>query len=43
MFVISAVIYWILLLLTRNFREQELEFVPGGKILNMLGQMLRVY
>lgn len=41
--VISAAIYWILLLLTRNFREQELEFIPGGKILNILGQMLHVY
>lgn len=43
LFVISAAIYWILLLLARNFREQELEFISGGKILNMLGQMLRVY
>lgn len=41
--VISVAIYWIILLLTRNFREQELEFIPGGKILNVLGQMLRVY
>ena len=41
--VISALVYWILLLLTRNFREQELEFIPGGKTLGMLGQMLRVY
>lgn len=40
---IFSAIYWILLLLTRNFREQELEYIPGGKILNMLGQMLRVY
>lgn len=40
---IFAAIYWSLLLLTRNFREQELEFIPGGKILNMLGQLLRVY
>lgn len=43
MLVISAVIYWIFLLLTRNFREQELEFIPGGRILNALGQMLHVY
>lgn len=43
MLVISGAIYWILLLLARNFREQELESIPGGKILNLFGQMLRVY
>lgn len=42
LFVISSAVYYILLLLTRNFREQELEFIPGGKILNILGQMLHV-
>lgn len=41
--VISGMVYWALLLLTRNFREQELEFIPGGRVLNMLGQMLRVF
>lgn len=40
---ISSAIYWFTLLLTRNFREQELEYIPGGKILSMFGQLLRVY
>lgn len=42
-FVISSLVYWALLLLARNFREQELEVIPGGRLLNMLGQLLRVY
>ena len=36
-------LYWILLLLLRNFREQEIENVPGGKLIRLLGQMLRVF
>lgn len=42
-FILAASIYWSALLLLRNFREQELEIVPGGRLINMLGQMLRVY
>lgn len=41
--ILSAALYWAGLLLLRNFREQELEMVPGGKLLNALGQMLRVF
>ncbi|MCM1056163.1 MAG: hypothetical protein NC517_00930 [Firmicutes bacterium] len=42
-FILSAALYWAGLLLLRNFREQELEMIPGGKLLNALGQMLRVF
>lgn len=42
-FILAAVIYWVALLLLRNFREQELEFITGGRLIGMLGQMLRVY
>lgn len=42
-FVISSLVYWALLLLARDIREQELEVIPGGRLLNMLGQLLRVY
>lgn len=42
-FAISSVIYWAILLLSRSFREQELEMIPGGKLLNALGQMLHVF
>ncbi|MCM1192367.1 MAG: hypothetical protein NC123_13420 [Butyrivibrio sp.] len=41
--ILSAALYWAGLLLLRNFREQELEAIPGGKLLNALGQMLRVF
>lgn len=41
--ILSGVLYWTGLLLLRNFREQELEMIPGGKLLNALGQMLRVF
>ncbi len=39
---VSGALYWTGLLLFRNFREQELEVIPGGKLLNALGQLLRV-
>lgn len=41
--ILSAALYWAGLILLRNFREQELEMIPGGKLLNALGQMLRVF
>lgn len=41
--VVGIVLYMFLILLTRNFREQELNYIPGGKWLLRLGQLLRVY
>lgn len=41
--ILTYVLYWVMLLLVRNFREQELEIIPGGKLLGTLGQMLRVF
>lgn len=40
--VVSLAVYWLLLLLARNFSEQELENIPGGKLIITIGQMLRV-
>lgn len=40
---VSGAVYWAGLLLLRNFSEQELEHIPGGKIIFGLGQMLNVY
>lgn len=42
-FVVSIVLYWAALLLLRNFRDQELEVIPGGRLIRSLGQMLRVF
>lgn len=39
-FALAGAVYWGLLLLFRNFNEQELEVIPGGGLLNRLGQML---
>lgn len=33
----------LLLVLLRNFKEQELNYIPGGKLIRSLGQLLRVY
>lgn len=41
--VVSFVLYWASLLLLRNFREQELEVIPGGQLIRSLGQMLHVF
>ncbi len=39
----SWILYWCALVLLRNFREQELKYVPAGGIVRALGQILRVY
>lgn len=41
--VVSAALYWVALLLLRNFRESELEAIPGGRLIRALGQMLHVF
>lgn len=40
--VITGGVYWFLLLLLRTFRGQDLTYVPGGKLLRMLGKALRL-
>lgn len=42
-FVPAFVVYWVILLLLRCFREQELRHLPGGKMLRGAGQILRVF
>jgi len=37
------ILYWIILMLLRNFREQELSFVPCGRLIQIIGKMFRVY
>ena len=41
--VLGQVCYWTVLLLIRNFGEQELGYIPGGKIIRKLGQLMRVF
>ena len=36
-------VYWMILLLFRNFKEQELDVILGGKLMYALGQVFRVY
>lgn len=40
---VTGAFYWATLILLRNFREQELESIPGGKLIGAIGQLLRVY
>lgn len=42
-FIVATLIYWVVLLLLRNFKEQDLDVVPGGKLIYALGQVLHVY
>lgn len=42
-FAVSGAVYWGLLLALRNFKEQELEVIPGGRLIGALGQRLRFY
>lgn len=40
--VLGSMVYWAALLLLRSFREQELDVIPGGRIIRAIGQILHV-
>ena len=40
--VLGGSAFWILLIVLRNFREHETEVIPGGRIINAIGQMLHI-
>ena len=40
--VLGLICYWGVLILLRNFREQELSYMPGGKLIRVLGQIFRL-
>ena len=42
-FAVSTVIYWILLLVLRNFKEHELEAIPGGRLIEKAGQLFHIF
>ncbi len=39
----TSALYWGVLLFLRNFKEQELDMVAGGRLIGRIGQMLHVY
>lgn len=43
LFVVCSSVYWALLILLRNFRDQELDVLLEGRLIRALGQMLRVF
>lgn len=42
-FVVTFILYWVILLLCRSFREQELRYIPGSRIIRAAGQTLHVF
>ncbi len=42
-FAISYILYFVILIFLRNFREIELRVMPGGKYIRAFGQMLHLY
>lgn len=42
-FLLGGGLYWILLIVLRNFKEHEMEIVPGGRIINMIGQLFHAF
>lgn len=42
-FVGSFLIYWFVLVISKNVKEYELGIAPGGKILKKIGELLRVF
>lgn len=41
--VVAVVVYWTGLLLMRCFAEQDLKYIPGGRLIHAIGQMFRVF
>lgn len=41
-FVITDALYWVVLILLRNFKDYELDVIPGGRLIGVLKQMLHV-
>ena len=41
--VLSAIAYWVILLLLKDFKEQELKSIPGGRLILAAGQILHVF
>lgn len=39
---VSFAVYWVLLLVMHNFREQELRVIPGGRVIRAFGQLLHL-
>ena len=42
-FAAGAIVYWVLLLVLRNFKEHELEAISGGRLIEKIGQVFRVF
>lgn len=40
---VGSALYWVALLLLRNFKEPELDAIPGGRLIRALGQMLHIF
>ncbi|MCM1112851.1 MAG: oligosaccharide flippase family protein [Muribaculum sp.] len=41
--IVGGVLYWCPLLFLNQFREQELNYTPGGGLIRKVGQMLKIY
>ena len=41
--IISLGVYWVILLLLRSFREQEIKYIPGGRVIQMVGHAFHVF
>lgn len=42
-FMLSFMLYWVILLCFRCVREQDLKYIPGGRIIRTAGQTLRIF
>lgn len=41
--ILSYALYWAALLFLRSFREQDLQYFPGGKLLKQIGRLLKAF
>ena len=41
-YLMGVILYWLVLLLTKSYKEEDLYLIPGGKLILKFGQLLRI-
>lgn len=41
--ILSALLYWVILLFLKTFKETQLKYIPGGNLIRQIGKILGIY
>ncbi len=41
-YIVGAILYWVVLLLTKSYKEQDLHLIPGGNVILKFGQLFHI-